>query len=66
MLFRSVAQRYHLDAWDESILRKLRTLDSIYTKIEDAHSSARLEFLEWIVIVLIGLELIVPFLVKRF
>ena len=65
-LYEQVAQRYHLDAWDESILRKLRTLDSIYTKIEDAHSSARLEFLEWIVIVLIGLELIVPFLVKRF
>ncbi len=65
-LYEQVAQRYHLEAWDESILRKLRTLDSIYTKIEDAHSSARLEFLEWIVIVLIGLELIVPFLVKRF
>jgi len=65
-LYEQIAQRYHLDAWDESILRKLRTLDSIYTKIEDAHSSARLEFLEWIVIVLIGLELIVPFLVKRF
>lgn len=65
-LYEQVAQRYHLDAWDESILRKLRTLDSIYTKIEDAHSSARLEFLEWIVIVLIGLELVVPFLVKRF
>jgi hypothetical protein len=65
-LYEQVAQRYHLEAWDESILRKLRTLDSIYTKIEDAHSSARLEFLEWIVIVLIGLELIVPFLAKRF
>jgi hypothetical protein len=65
-LYEQVAQRYHLDAWDESILRKLRTLDSIYTKIEDAHSSARLEFLEWIVIVLIGLELVVPFLAKRF
>ena len=65
-LYEQVAQRYHLDAWDESILRKLRTLDSIYTKIEDAHSSARLEFLEWIVIVLIGLELIVPFLVKHY
>jgi hypothetical protein len=65
-LYEQVTKRYHLDAWDESILRKLRTLDSIYTKIEDSHSSARLEFLEWIVIVLIGLELIVPFLVKRF
>ena len=65
-LYEQVAQRYHLEAWDESILRKLRTLDGIYTKIENANSSARIEFLEWIVIVLIGLELIVPFLAKRF
>ncbi len=64
-LYEQVAKRYHLDAWDESILRKLRTLESIYAKIEDAQSSARLEFLEWIVIVLIALELVVPFLVKR-
>ncbi len=64
-LYEQVAKRYHLDAWDESIRRKLRTLDSIYGKIEDAQSSARLEFLEWIVIVLIALELIIPFLVKR-
>ncbi|MDE2510591.1 MAG: hypothetical protein KGL74_05670, partial [Elusimicrobia bacterium] len=64
-LYEQVAKRYHLDAWDDSILRKLRTLESIYAKIEDAQSSARLEFLEWIVIVLIALELIVPFLVKR-
>jgi len=64
-LYEQVAKRYHLDAWDESILRKLRTLESIYAKIEDAQSSARLEFLEWIVIVLIALELVVPFLVKH-
>ena len=64
-LYEQVAKRYHLDAWDESILRKLRTLESIYTKIENAQSAARLEFLEWIVIILIALELFVPFLVKH-
>jgi uncharacterized Rmd1/YagE family protein len=64
-LYEQVAKRYHLDAWDESILRKLRTLDSIYAKIEGAQSSARLEFLEWIVIVLIALELFIPFIFKR-
>ena len=64
-LYEQVAKRYHLGAWDENILRKLRTLESIYAKIEDAHSTARLEFLEVIVIVLIALELVVPFLVKR-
>ena len=64
-VYEQVTLRYHLDAWDESILRKLRTLESIYAKFEAAQSSARLEFLEWIVIVLIALELFVPFLVKR-
>ncbi len=64
-LYEQVAKRYHLGAWDDNILRKLRTLESIYAKLEDANSSARLEFLEWIVIVLIALELVVPFLVKR-
>jgi hypothetical protein len=64
-LYEQVGKRYHLDAWDESILRKLRTLESIYAKFEDSQSAARLEFLEWIVIVLIALELVVPFLVKR-
>lgn len=64
-LYEQVAKRYHLDAWDESILRKLRTLESIYAKIEDAQSAARIEFLEWIVIALIAIEIAVPFLVKR-
>lgn len=64
-LYEQVGKRYHLGAWDESIRRKLRTLESIYTKIENSQSAARLEFLEWIVIVLIALELFVPFLVKR-
>jgi len=64
-LYEQITKRYHLDAWDESILRKIRTLESIYAKIEDARSSARLEFLEWIVIILIGLELVATFLTKR-
>jgi hypothetical protein len=64
-LYEQVAKRYHLDAWDESILRKLRTLEGIYAKIEDAQSAARIEFLEWIVIVLIAIEIVEPFLFKR-
>ena len=61
-LYEQIATRYHLKSWDESILRKLRTLESIYEKLEHEQSSARLEFLEWIVIILIALELIMPFL----
>ncbi len=62
-LYQQAARRYHLTSWDKSIQRKLKTLESIYEKMDSALSSARLEFLEWIVIILIGLELVVPFLV---
>ena len=62
-LYQQAARRYHLSSWDKSIQRKLKTLESIYEKMDSALSAARLEFLEWIVIILIGLELIVPFLV---
>jgi hypothetical protein len=61
-LYQQAARRYHLPAWDASIERKLNTLESIYEKLEHALSTARLEFIEWIVVVLIGMELIIPLL----
>ncbi len=61
-LYQQAARRYHLTSWDKSIQRKLNTLESIYDKMESALSSARLEFLEWIVIILIGAEIVMPFL----
>ncbi|OGS39773.1 MAG: hypothetical protein A2506_01345 [Elusimicrobia bacterium RIFOXYD12_FULL_66_9] len=61
-VYEQIAKRYHLGSWDESIRRKLRTLESIYTKVEDSQSTARLEFLEWIIIILIALEFMIPFL----
>ena len=41
------------------------TLESIYDKMDSAISSARLEFLEWIVIILIALEVVMPFLTGK-
>ena len=64
-VYEQIGKRYHLHSWDESIRRKLRTLESIYTKIEDSQSTARLEFLEWIIIILIALEFVIPFLPGR-
>ncbi|MCR4296820.1 MAG: hypothetical protein NUW21_14905, partial [Elusimicrobia bacterium] len=61
-LYREAARRYHLNSWDKSIRRKLETLESIYDKMESALSTARLEFLEWIVIILIAIEVVMPFL----
>ncbi|MDP3541382.1 MAG: hypothetical protein Q8T11_02815 [Elusimicrobiota bacterium] len=60
-LYREAARRYHLNSWDKSIRRKLETLESIYDKMESALATARLEFLEWIVIILIAIEVVMPF-----
>ncbi len=61
-LSRLAAQRFHLSDWDTSILRKLQTLEGIYAKISDRLVSRRMEVLEWIIIVLIATEIILPFL----
>ncbi len=61
-VYRLAARRFHLPERDSSIERKLSTLDSIYTKLQDRRSALRLEALEWIVIVLIFLEIVMRFL----
>jgi hypothetical protein len=50
--------------WDASILRKLHTLESIYTKIADWTTNRRMETLEWIIIVLIAFSILLPFLIS--
>jgi hypothetical protein len=65
-LYRLAAQRFHLTDWDGSIIRKLETLDGIYQKISDALDSHRMEVLEWIVILLIAAEILLPFISRRF
>ncbi len=61
-VYQLALQRFHLAEWDASIIRKLETLDSIYTKMSDRHATRRLEVLEWIIIVLIGFSIIMPFI----
>lgn len=63
-LYQQTARRHHLGSWDGSIQRKLRTLESMYDKMEHALSSARLEFIEWLVVFLIAFEIVVPFFKK--
>jgi hypothetical protein len=57
-LYRLVSERLHLGDWDAGIARKLQTLEGIYGKLVDRASARRLEALEWIVILLIGLEIV--------
>lgn len=58
---RLASQRFHLEAWDASISRKLQTLESIYTKMTDSAATRRMELLEWIIILLIAVSILVSF-----
>lgn len=61
-LYRLVSGRFHLGDWDASIVRKLQTIDGIYQKLADRAAARRLEVLEWIIIILIGVSILLPFL----
>ncbi len=61
-VYRLAAGRLHLPEWDASILRKLQTLDSIYSKMNDQRSTRRMEILEWIIIALISFEVVMGLL----
>src|SRR5882672_4861995 len=51
------SRRFHLAEWDASISRKLQTIDGLYEKMTDRATSRRTEMLEWIIIVLIAVEI---------
>lgn len=51
-VFRLAGKKMGLAAWDASISRKLQTIESVYKKISDAEGAKRMEFLEFIIIIL--------------
>jgi hypothetical protein len=63
-VYRLTSQRFHLNDWDAAVRRKLDTLESIYQKLADRRSSSRMEFLEWIIILLIAVSIALPFLIS--
>ncbi len=63
-LYRAAADRFHLAEWDTTIIRKLETLDGIYSKISDLVTSRRMELLEWIIILLFVISIALPFFVS--
>jgi hypothetical protein len=65
-LYRAAADRFHMLEWDATIIRKLETLDGIYGKISDRVNTRRMEMLEWIVIILILIEIVMPFIGRIF
>ena len=57
-VYRAAAQRFHFADWDRSVTRKLGVMEGIYEKLNDRATSRRLEVLEWIVIILIAVEVV--------
>lgn len=60
-LYRTSAERFHFEDWDTSIQRKLGVLSTIYQSLGDLASHRRSELLEWIIIVLIAIDIILYF-----
>ena len=61
-VYRLASQRFHLQSWDTSILRKLNTLDNLYEKMAGQTTNRRMEILEWIIIILIAISILLPFI----
>lgn len=57
-LYRLAAGRFHLAEWHGSIERKLEAIESIYEKLFNRASTQRMEFLEWLIALLIVLEIV--------
>ena len=60
-VYRLASGRFHLADWDASILRKLQTIEGIYSKVSDISTNRRMEVLEWIIIALIAFEVVLSF-----
>jgi hypothetical protein len=57
-VYRATSQRFRLTEWNSGILRKLETIESIYSKVHDHATQIRMEILEWIIILLIAFEIV--------
>jgi len=61
-IYRLAAMRFQLAGLEGTITSKLATVESIYQKMSDRAATLRLESLEWIVIILIALEIVLSFI----
>jgi hypothetical protein len=64
-VYRLAAQRFHVSEWNASILRKLDTIEDFYQQIHSRAAGQRLELLEWIIIILILIEVILMMVPKH-
>lgn len=64
-VYRLAAQRFHVSEWNSSILRKLDTIEDFYQSIHSRAAGHRLELLEWVIIILILIEVIIMLLPRH-
>jgi hypothetical protein len=64
-VYRAASQRLGLDVWQRQIETKLDSVGDVYRYLTDQAQTARSEFLELIVIVLIAIEIVVGILGLR-
>jgi len=57
-IYRLAAHRFQLEELETAISQKLATIESIYQKLSDRAATRRMETLEWVVILLIALEIL--------
>jgi hypothetical protein len=57
-VYSQISKRFHLESWDNSILRKLETLNSIYSKLSDQAAVRRSFIMEAIIVALIAVEIV--------
>jgi hypothetical protein len=57
-VYKHLAERFHLEEWEENIRRKLTVLGGIYQVLSDQTTTFRGEFLEIIVVLLIFIEIV--------
>ncbi|MBI3407377.1 MAG: hypothetical protein HY040_03345 [Planctomycetes bacterium] len=57
-VYRLLAQRFHLQTWEENIRRKLEVIEGVYQVVADQASHFRTEFLEIVVVLLILIEIV--------
>ena len=61
-VYRVAARRFHLADWDGNLVRKLNTLESIYEKLQDQMESARMQLMEFTIVILILFEIVWPWI----
>jgi len=59
---RLAGQRFSLAEWNAAVLRKLDALESVYAKMHDHAAAVRMELLEWVIVLLIGVSILMPLL----